>query len=193
MGHGFASAGIGALAGGTLRLQSGAGLANVVRGVARIAISGTVSRATGGKFGNAAAFAAFNVALEAGALGQHQIKLPRADLSKDVQAQSSALSKTLSIDYEPSVTPVEGKPFLSPKFGAPPAPSKEAPIFDMSKGEVDLSIDTSGYEKARLAVYVERASIAQRIQAELQYQSWVEFADTANKVAAYSVVGMWGA
>ncbi|WP_406828404.1 RHS repeat-associated core domain-containing protein [Microbulbifer sp. ARAS458-1] len=66
-GHGFVSAGIGAAVGASkgLKLQSGGGWANAGRAAVRITIAGTVSRATGGKFGNAAAYAAFFMAIEA--------------------------------------------------------------------------------------------------------------------------------
>ncbi|MFV8782931.1 RHS repeat-associated core domain-containing protein [Microbulbifer sp. SA54] len=76
-GHGFVSAGIGAAVGANkgLKLQSGGGWANVGRAAVRITIAGSVSRATGGKFGNGAAFAAFAVAMEASAL-------PKAPLDK---------------------------------------------------------------------------------------------------------------
>ncbi|WP_175453026.1 PQQ-binding-like beta-propeller repeat protein [Microbulbifer yueqingensis] len=71
-GHGFVSAGIGAAVGSAkgLKLQSGQGWANLGRAVARVTIAGTVSRATGGKFGNGAAFAAFSVAIEAASTAQ---------------------------------------------------------------------------------------------------------------------------
>ncbi|WP_158681600.1 RHS repeat-associated core domain-containing protein [Microbulbifer pacificus] len=73
-GHGFVSAGIGAAVGASkgLKLQSGGGWANAGRAAVRITIAGTVSRATGGKFGNAAAYAAFAVAVEASSLGGSQ-------------------------------------------------------------------------------------------------------------------------
>ena len=69
-GHGFASASIGALVGASrgLKLQSGQTWANFGRAAARITIAGSISRATGGKFGNGAAFAAFSVAIEAASL-----------------------------------------------------------------------------------------------------------------------------
>lgn len=52
----------------SLKLESSAGWVNVGKAAARIAIAGTVSRATGGKFANGAAYAAFAVAVEAGNL-----------------------------------------------------------------------------------------------------------------------------
>ncbi|MCO1335668.1 hypothetical protein MO867_15125 [Microbulbifer sp. OS29] len=68
-GHGFVSAGIGAAVAPGLKLKAGGGWANVGKAVARITIAGTVSKATGGKFVNGAAYAAFSFAVQALAPG----------------------------------------------------------------------------------------------------------------------------
>ncbi|WP_338146952.1 RHS repeat-associated core domain-containing protein [Microbulbifer elongatus] len=78
-GHGFVSAGVGAVTGGSLKLESGAGWANLGKAAARVAIAGTVSRATGGKFANGASTAAFAMLLSAAA--QSRQKIPGFDLS----------------------------------------------------------------------------------------------------------------
>ncbi len=65
-GHGFMSAGIGGMVGGS-RLSSTAGTTNQLLGrlLARMVISGTVSKLTGGKFANGAGSVAFSWAVSA--------------------------------------------------------------------------------------------------------------------------------
>ncbi|MDM3872613.1 RHS repeat-associated core domain-containing protein, partial [Porticoccus sp. W117] len=57
-GHGFASAGLGAIAGGAIKLGSNINVA--VRATVRAVIGGTVSKLSGGKFANGAISAAFS-------------------------------------------------------------------------------------------------------------------------------------
>ncbi|MCK7598028.1 FG-GAP-like repeat-containing protein [Microbulbifer sp. CAU 1566] len=98
-GHGFVSASIGAAVGGGLKLESGAGWANVSKGIARIAIAGSVSKATGGKFANGAATAAFVVALEAGSLKPDSGNQKRNKIYKSEQSTQQGI---LDADFDAS-------------------------------------------------------------------------------------------
>ncbi|WP_086930551.1 RHS repeat domain-containing protein [Agarilytica rhodophyticola] len=65
-GHGFISAGVGTALGGKLAPVANETTNNILKGLGSIVLSGTISKATGGKFANGAGSAAFAWAVRAG-------------------------------------------------------------------------------------------------------------------------------
>ncbi|WP_086930553.1 RHS repeat-associated core domain-containing protein [Agarilytica rhodophyticola] len=65
-GHGFISAGVGTALGGKLAPVANETTNNILKGLGSIVLSGTISKATGGKFANGAGSAAFAWAVGAG-------------------------------------------------------------------------------------------------------------------------------
>ncbi|WP_158657827.1 ImmA/IrrE family metallo-endopeptidase [Agarilytica rhodophyticola] len=69
-GHGFISAGVGTALGGKLAPVANETANNILKGLGSIMLSGTISKATGGKFANGAGSAAFVWAVRAGIRGE---------------------------------------------------------------------------------------------------------------------------
>ncbi len=93
-GHGFRSAGLGAILGGAISDQADLGkkLGATGRNIAKVVVGGTLSEISGGKFANGAAYSAFSVAAQA--LASDEVRSPTGGGNKEENQKDEIYSKS---------------------------------------------------------------------------------------------------